>query len=203
MKSCFLLSPSRIAVSGSMSICWLASQTQTWFIAQSVRMISCSSTEVQAMLSTNTSTVNERKFTPQSINRKCTDGNDDANKQDYKLPASKWTWSWKHLAWPSCVCLILSTVSYVTTHSFFPSALLTESIFRSSCEMVSKSTNEKLKQSIAVRFHGEEGMVGFKIHMTLHQFSFSIGLFSCSHVTCVFFCLSGPGGCSGVVRHPV
>lgn len=33
-----------------------------------------------------------------------------------------------------------------------------ESIFRSSCEMVSKSTNEKLKQGIAVRFHGEEGM---------------------------------------------
>jgi hypothetical protein len=26
--------------------------------------------------------------------------------------------------------------------------------------MVSKSTNEKLKQGIAVRFHGEEGMVG-------------------------------------------
>lgn len=37
--------------------------------------------------------------------------------------------------------------------------LLPESIFRSSCEMVSKSTNEKLKQGIAVRFHGEEGMV--------------------------------------------
>ena len=37
---------------------------------------------------------------------------------------------------------------------------LTDSIFRSSCEMVSKSTNEKLKQGIAVRFHGEEGMVG-------------------------------------------
>lgn len=36
-----------------------------------------------------------------------------------------------------------------------------DSIFRSSCEMVSKSTNEKLKQGIAVRFHGEEGMVGF------------------------------------------
>ncbi|XP_030637843.1 E3 ubiquitin-protein ligase HACE1 isoform X2 [Chanos chanos] len=33
-----------------------------------------------------------------------------------------------------------------------------ESIFRSSCEVVSKSTNEKLKQGIAVRFHGEEGM---------------------------------------------
>uniref|UniRef100_A0A7N9AXG4 E3 ubiquitin-protein ligase HACE1 n=1 Tax=Mastacembelus armatus TaxID=205130 RepID=A0A7N9AXG4_9TELE len=33
-----------------------------------------------------------------------------------------------------------------------------DSIFRSSCEMVSKSTNEKLKQGIAVRFHGEEGM---------------------------------------------
>ncbi|KAK0145860.1 E3 ubiquitin-protein ligase HACE1 [Merluccius polli] len=33
-----------------------------------------------------------------------------------------------------------------------------DSVFRSSCEMVSKSTNEKLKQGIAVRFHGEEGM---------------------------------------------
>ncbi|XP_013883279.1 E3 ubiquitin-protein ligase HACE1 [Austrofundulus limnaeus] len=33
-----------------------------------------------------------------------------------------------------------------------------DSIFRSSCEMVSKLTNEKLKQGIAVRFHGEEGM---------------------------------------------
>uniref|UniRef100_A0A8B9HUG2 E3 ubiquitin-protein ligase HACE1 n=1 Tax=Astyanax mexicanus TaxID=7994 RepID=A0A8B9HUG2_ASTMX len=33
-----------------------------------------------------------------------------------------------------------------------------DSIFRSSCEVVSKSTNEKLKQGIAVRFHGEEGM---------------------------------------------
>lgn len=27
--------------------------------------------------------------------------------------------------------------------------------------MVAKSSNEKLKQGIAVRFHGEEGMVGF------------------------------------------
>uniref|UniRef100_A0A9J8C5H2 E3 ubiquitin-protein ligase HACE1 n=1 Tax=Cyprinus carpio carpio TaxID=630221 RepID=A0A9J8C5H2_CYPCA len=33
-----------------------------------------------------------------------------------------------------------------------------DSIFRSSCEVVSKSSNEKLKQGIAVRFHGEEGM---------------------------------------------
>ncbi|XP_062395211.1 E3 ubiquitin-protein ligase HACE1 isoform X1 [Sardina pilchardus] len=33
-----------------------------------------------------------------------------------------------------------------------------ESIFRSSCEVVFKSNNEKLKQGIAVRFHGEEGM---------------------------------------------
>ncbi|XP_028653477.1 E3 ubiquitin-protein ligase HACE1 isoform X2 [Erpetoichthys calabaricus] len=33
-----------------------------------------------------------------------------------------------------------------------------ESLFRSSCEVVSKSSNEKLKQGIAVRFHGEEGM---------------------------------------------
>lgn len=33
-----------------------------------------------------------------------------------------------------------------------------DSIFRSSCEVVFKSNNEKLKQGIAVRFHGEEGM---------------------------------------------
>nr|XP_023662050.1 E3 ubiquitin-protein ligase HACE1 isoform X1 [Paramormyrops kingsleyae] len=33
-----------------------------------------------------------------------------------------------------------------------------ESIFQSSCEVVAKSSNEKLKQGIAVRFHGEEGM---------------------------------------------
>uniref|UniRef100_A0A8C1THM8 E3 ubiquitin-protein ligase HACE1 n=1 Tax=Cyprinus carpio TaxID=7962 RepID=A0A8C1THM8_CYPCA len=33
-----------------------------------------------------------------------------------------------------------------------------DSLFRSSCEVVSKSSNEKLKQGIAVRFHGEEGM---------------------------------------------
>uniref|UniRef100_A0A673MPV3 E3 ubiquitin-protein ligase HACE1 n=1 Tax=Sinocyclocheilus rhinocerous TaxID=307959 RepID=A0A673MPV3_9TELE len=33
-----------------------------------------------------------------------------------------------------------------------------DSIFRSSCDVVSKSSNEKLKQGIAVRFHGEEGM---------------------------------------------
>ncbi|XP_034384422.1 E3 ubiquitin-protein ligase HACE1 isoform X7 [Cyclopterus lumpus] len=33
-----------------------------------------------------------------------------------------------------------------------------DTIFRSSCEMVSKSSNEKLKLGIAVRFHGEEGM---------------------------------------------
>ncbi|KAM9315945.1 E3 ubiquitin-protein ligase HACE1 isoform 3-T3 [Gastrophryne carolinensis] len=33
-----------------------------------------------------------------------------------------------------------------------------ESIFRSSCEAVFKSNCEKLKQGIAVRFHGEEGM---------------------------------------------
>lgn len=32
--------------------------------------------------------------------------------------------------------------------------------------MVSKSTNEKLKQGIAVRFHGEEGMVSFYIYIT-------------------------------------
>ncbi|KAM4041413.1 E3 ubiquitin-protein ligase HACE1 isoform 4-T4 [Anomaloglossus baeobatrachus] len=33
-----------------------------------------------------------------------------------------------------------------------------DSIFRSSCEVVFKSNSEKLKQGIAVRFHGEEGM---------------------------------------------
>ncbi|XP_063055096.1 E3 ubiquitin-protein ligase HACE1 [Engraulis encrasicolus] len=33
-----------------------------------------------------------------------------------------------------------------------------DSIFRSSCEVVFKSNNLKLKQGIAVRFHGEEGM---------------------------------------------
>ncbi|XP_060609077.1 E3 ubiquitin-protein ligase HACE1 [Anolis sagrei] len=33
-----------------------------------------------------------------------------------------------------------------------------ESIFRSSCEVVSKANYAKLKQGIAVRFHGEEGM---------------------------------------------
>ncbi|KAG7469909.1 hypothetical protein MATL_G00133800 [Megalops atlanticus] len=37
-----------------------------------------------------------------------------------------------------------------------------ESIFRSSCEVVSKSSNQKLKQGIAVRFHGEEGMVSVR-----------------------------------------
>lgn len=47
----------------------------------------------------------------------------------------------------------------------------TDSIFRSSCEMVSKSTNEKLKQGIAVRFHGEEGMVGFLCHTTVQDVS--------------------------------
>ncbi|XP_056422177.1 E3 ubiquitin-protein ligase HACE1 isoform X2 [Hyla sarda] len=33
-----------------------------------------------------------------------------------------------------------------------------DSIFRSSCEVVFKSNSDKLKQGIAVRFHGEEGM---------------------------------------------
>ncbi|XP_043921844.1 E3 ubiquitin-protein ligase HACE1 [Protopterus annectens] len=33
-----------------------------------------------------------------------------------------------------------------------------DSIFRSSCEVVSKASEEKLKQGIAVRFQGEEGM---------------------------------------------
>ena len=33
-----------------------------------------------------------------------------------------------------------------------------DSIFRSSCEVVSKANCAKLKQGIAVRFHGEEGM---------------------------------------------
>ena len=43
-----------------------------------------------------------------------------------------------------------------------PTSSPTDSVFRSSCEMVSKSTNEKLKQGIAVRFHGEEGMVSLR-----------------------------------------
>lgn len=43
--------------------------------------------------------------------------------------------------------------------------------------MVSKSTNEKLKQGIAVRFHGEEGMVGLWIHDTDCLF---VGLFQLS-----------------------
>lgn len=38
--------------------------------------------------------------------------------------------------------------------------LYLDSIFRSSCEVVSKANCAKLKQGIAVRFHGEEGMVG-------------------------------------------
>ncbi|XP_067841054.1 E3 ubiquitin-protein ligase HACE1 isoform X2 [Heptranchias perlo] len=33
-----------------------------------------------------------------------------------------------------------------------------DSIFQSSCEVVSKASYEKLKQGVAVRFHGEEGM---------------------------------------------
>ncbi|GCB59833.1 E3 ubiquitin-protein ligase HACE1 isoform X1 [Scyliorhinus torazame] len=33
-----------------------------------------------------------------------------------------------------------------------------DSIFQSSCEVVSKTSYEKLKQGVAVRFHGEEGM---------------------------------------------
>lgn len=40
------------------------------------------------------------------------------------------------------------------------SATYSDSIFRSSCEIVSKADCAKLKQGIAVRFHGEEGMVG-------------------------------------------
>ncbi|XP_048452662.1 E3 ubiquitin-protein ligase HACE1-like [Rhincodon typus] len=33
-----------------------------------------------------------------------------------------------------------------------------DSVFQSSCEVVSKTSYEKLKQGVAVRFHGEEGM---------------------------------------------
>lgn len=54
-----------------------------------------------------------------------------------------------------------------------------DSIFRSSCEMVSKSTNEKLKQGIAVRFHGEEGMVSLEIYMKLQQEFTGINCFFC------------------------
>lgn len=43
------------------------------------------------------------------------------------------------------------------------SATYVDSIFRSSCEVVSKANCAKLKQGIAVRFHGEEGMVGIRI----------------------------------------
>lgn len=59
--------------------------------------------------------------------------------------------------------------------SFFFNHLLPDSIFRSSCEVVSKSSNEKLKQGIAVRFHGEEGMVSLNMssrnlfHKTISQ----------------------------------
>lgn len=56
--------------------------------------------------------------------------------------------------------LISPSVTYKICATVALDVSLTESIFRSSCEMVSKSTNEKLKQGIAVRFHGEEGMVG-------------------------------------------
>lgn len=64
--------------------------------------------------------------------------------------------------------------------------LFLESIFRSSCEVVSKFTNEKLKQGIAVRFHGEEGMVSLKI-----------SLLCCKQLSCVlnyFQLLSAPVG---------
>lgn len=69
---------------------------------------------------------------------------------------------------------------------FYP----TESIFRSSCEMVSKSTNEKLKQGIAVRFHGEEGMVRRRAALPALPAAHR-GLFA------------GPRCGAGVVRHPL
>lgn len=59
-----------------------------------------------------------------------------------------------------------------------------ESIFRSSCEVVSKFTNEKLKQGIAVRFHGEEGMVSLKISPMCPQHT----VFSCSQLFSAALC---------------
>jgi len=47
-------------------------------------------------------------------------------------------------------------------------AIYLDSIFRSSCEVVSRANCAKLKQGIAVRFHGEEGMVGIKISAGRH-----------------------------------
>lgn len=57
--------------------------------------------------------------------------------------------------------------------------------------MVSKSTNEKLKQGIAVRFHGEEGMVrlpGVKRGLLLR-------LLAAAHL----HLFAGPGRGAGVV----
>lgn len=47
-----------------------------------------------------------------------------------------------------------------------------DSIFRSSCEVVSKANCAKLKQGIAVRFHGEEGMVGKKAWFSFMVFMY-------------------------------
>lgn len=49
--------------------------------------------------------------------------------------------------------------------------LYLDSIFRSSCEVVSKANCAKLKQGIAVRFHGEEGMVGKTAWFSFTAFS--------------------------------
>lgn len=75
-----------------------------------------------------------------------------------------------------------------------PFLLLTESIFRSSCEMVSKSTNEKLKQGIAVRFHGEEGMVSGSWRRVARSSACSSPASDVS---------VGPGRRTGMVRHPL
>lgn len=83
------------------------------------------------------------------------------------------------------------------------SAHVQDSIFRSSCEMVSKSTNEKLKQGIAVRFHGEEGMVGSFSWPSISS-PLLLACFSCQLIfSCVFSVRVGPGCSSGVVRHSV
>lgn len=58
--------------------------------------------------------------------------------------------------------------------------------------MVSKSTNEKLKQGIAVRFHGEEGMV----RQSGREASFPAPCTACSLHLCVFV---GPRRRAGMV----
>lgn len=55
---------------------------------------------------------------------------------------------------PQSVVVLSHTILQLTSTTYL------DSIFRSSCEIVSKANCAKLKQGIAVRFHGEEGMVG-------------------------------------------